>query len=161
MTDAATEAIKYAVSIDSGIEYLRCWLHGEFEACRNEWPDAPISCYIGSDPDMPATQADADFEVIATLVDVWSGSTFSAERDRQAFSKASIRVLGFELPAGWTGKSRTRTLGQDHWLECQVQKDGKIDYVSLHSYSEHEAALQMMYRLNRIHGKSSLYCGNY
>ncbi|WP_433867012.1 hypothetical protein [Ralstonia wenshanensis] len=39
-----------------GIEFLRCWNEGDFEACRKEWPEAPDACYIGADPIAAPTQ---------------------------------------------------------------------------------------------------------
>lgn len=47
---AAVAAIRYALNADEGIEFLRCWQHGQFDVCRNEWPDAPKECYAGADP---------------------------------------------------------------------------------------------------------------
>ena len=35
-----------------GMEFLRCWNEGDFEACRKEWPEAPAACYIGADPSL-------------------------------------------------------------------------------------------------------------
>ena len=36
--------------IEEPLEFLRCWNEGDFESCRNEWPEAPEECYIGADP---------------------------------------------------------------------------------------------------------------
>lgn len=36
------------------LEFLRCWQHGNFEALRKEWPDAPQEIYF-ADPLAPAT----------------------------------------------------------------------------------------------------------
>ncbi len=48
--DAAVEAMKYALRADEGMEFLRCWMHGDFEVIRKEWPDAPESVFVGADP---------------------------------------------------------------------------------------------------------------
>lgn len=49
--DAAVEAIKFAVnSNDYQMEFLRLWLHGDFDVIRREWPEAPESVFIGADP---------------------------------------------------------------------------------------------------------------
>ncbi len=48
--DAAIEAMKYALKADEGMEFLRCWMHGDFDAIRKEWPDAPESVFVGADP---------------------------------------------------------------------------------------------------------------
>jgi hypothetical protein len=51
--DAAVAAIEYALRTDEGLEFLRCWMYGNFEAIRNEWPDAPETVFIGADPLLP------------------------------------------------------------------------------------------------------------
>ncbi len=48
--DATIEAMKYALKADEGMEFLRCWMHGDFDAIRKEWPDAPESVFVGADP---------------------------------------------------------------------------------------------------------------
>lgn len=50
--DAAVAAIAYALDFrtDSAMEFLRCWNEGDFDAIRNEWPDAPEEVFIGADP---------------------------------------------------------------------------------------------------------------
>ena len=52
MTDPATAAIEFAISYECEcpMEFLRCWFEGEFEAIRNEWPEAPETVFIGADP---------------------------------------------------------------------------------------------------------------
>lgn len=49
-SDSAIAAMKYALTTDEGLEFLRCWMHGEFDAIRREWPDAPETVFIGADP---------------------------------------------------------------------------------------------------------------
>lgn len=53
--DAAVAAIQFALETDEGLEFLRCWNHGDFDVIRREWPDAPESVFIGADPLHPAT----------------------------------------------------------------------------------------------------------
>lgn len=48
--DAAVEAIKFSLQTDEGDAFLRCWLQGEFDAIRKEWPDAPEAVFAGADP---------------------------------------------------------------------------------------------------------------
>lgn len=48
--DAAIAAMKYALQADEGMEFLRCWLYGNFDAIRKEWPDAPEAVFVGADP---------------------------------------------------------------------------------------------------------------
>lgn len=48
MPKATLAAMEYAASADEGQAFLTCWLEGDFEAIRREWPDAPASIY-----DMP------------------------------------------------------------------------------------------------------------
>lgn len=55
---AAVAAIEFALQPDSdGLEFLRVWFHGEFDAIRKEWPEAPEAVFIGADPLHPATKA--------------------------------------------------------------------------------------------------------
>ena len=48
--DAAVAAIAFSLKTDEGTEFLRCWFHGNFEAIRREWPDAPEAVLVGADP---------------------------------------------------------------------------------------------------------------
>ncbi len=48
--DAALAAMKFALHADEGMEFLRCWMHGDFDAIRKEWPEAPDAVFIGADP---------------------------------------------------------------------------------------------------------------
>lgn len=56
-TDAAVAAIRFALEADDGMAWLRCWNEGDFDACRNEWPETPEECFIGADPLHPSTRA--------------------------------------------------------------------------------------------------------
>lgn len=44
--------IKFALdqNTESGDVFLRLWYEGEFDVCRNEWPEAPEECYGMADP---------------------------------------------------------------------------------------------------------------
>ncbi|GAB0154646.1 hypothetical protein [Marinobacterium sp. BA1] len=50
--NAAVAAIAFALEEGSagGIEFLRAWNEGDFQAIREEWPEAPEAVYIGADP---------------------------------------------------------------------------------------------------------------
>lgn len=48
--DAAVEAIQFALENDEGLAFLRCWNEGNFQAIRDEWPEAPEKVFIGADP---------------------------------------------------------------------------------------------------------------
>ena len=52
INNPAVAAIQYALQSGSEerIQFLRCWNEGEFDAIRNEWPDAPEEVFIGADP---------------------------------------------------------------------------------------------------------------
>jgi hypothetical protein len=52
----AVDAIKFALSADEGLTWLRLWNEGEFERSRFEWPESPEACYIGADPLHPETK---------------------------------------------------------------------------------------------------------
>ncbi|AVY95731.1 hypothetical protein DAI18_18040 [Microvirgula aerodenitrificans] len=56
---AGTAAIEFALedATGEGMAFLRCWLYGDFDVIRNEWPEAPESVYIGADPLHPETVA--------------------------------------------------------------------------------------------------------
>lgn len=55
---AAVAAIEFALQPDSdGLEFLRAWFHGDFDAIRKEWPEAPEAVFVGADPLHPATKA--------------------------------------------------------------------------------------------------------
>ena len=47
---ASVAAIQFALEADEGMEFLRCWNQGDFDAIRNEWPEAPEEVFIGADP---------------------------------------------------------------------------------------------------------------
>lgn len=49
-SDAAVEAIQFALNDDEGLLFLRYWNQGDFDVIRREWPDAPEAVYIGADP---------------------------------------------------------------------------------------------------------------
>lgn len=42
-------AIAFALETDDGLEFLRCWNEGDFDAIRREWPEAPAEVFIGAD----------------------------------------------------------------------------------------------------------------
>jgi GH24 family phage-related lysozyme (muramidase) len=50
--NAAVAAIAFALGEGSagGLEFLRAWNEGDFQAIREEWPEAPEAVYIGADP---------------------------------------------------------------------------------------------------------------
>lgn len=57
MPNAAVAAIEYALQPDSdGMEFLRVWFEGSFDAIRREWPEAPETVFIGADPMHPASR---------------------------------------------------------------------------------------------------------
>ncbi|MEB0222106.1 hypothetical protein [Pseudomonas sp. AB12(2023)] len=47
---AAVAAIQFALETEDGLQFLRCWNEGNFEAIRDEWPEAPEEVFIGADP---------------------------------------------------------------------------------------------------------------
>lgn len=50
--DAAIEAMKFALDprTEEGMDFLRCWMHGQFDAIRKEWPEVPEAVFVGADP---------------------------------------------------------------------------------------------------------------
>jgi len=45
----AVAAIQFALTSDCGMEFLRCWNDGDFNAIRAEWPEAPQSVFDGAE----------------------------------------------------------------------------------------------------------------
>lgn len=45
----AVAAIEYALETEEGLEFLRCWNHGDFDVIRREWPSAPDDVFLGAD----------------------------------------------------------------------------------------------------------------
>jgi len=48
-SDAAVAAIAFALKDMEGMAFLRCWNEGDFDAIREEWPEAPEEVFIGAD----------------------------------------------------------------------------------------------------------------
>lgn len=48
-SDAAVAAIEFAMQTDDGMNFLRCWMQGKFDAIRKEWPEAPEAVFVGAD----------------------------------------------------------------------------------------------------------------
>lgn len=48
--DAAVAAIQFTLNDEDGLQFLRLWNEGDFDAIRREWPDAPEDVFIGADP---------------------------------------------------------------------------------------------------------------
>lgn len=46
---ASVAAIDFALKTEDGLGFLRCWNEGNFEAIRDEWPEAPEEVFIGAD----------------------------------------------------------------------------------------------------------------
>lgn len=42
---AATE---FALRCDEGLEFLRAWMHGDWDVIRREWPEAPPAVYLAA-----------------------------------------------------------------------------------------------------------------
>lgn len=69
--ESAIAAISFSLKTEEGLEFLRCWQHGDFDAIRKEWPEAPESVFVGAEPlhDMAKlgpgwiTEESTDYEV--------------------------------------------------------------------------------------------------
>lgn len=57
--DCALAAMEFALKTDEGLEFLRCWMHGDFAVIRREWPEAPSSVFEGADPTVGAKNGDS------------------------------------------------------------------------------------------------------
>lgn len=42
-------AIEFALKTTEGLEFLRCWMHGDFEIIRKEWADCPAICLLDTE----------------------------------------------------------------------------------------------------------------
>jgi hypothetical protein len=49
MNNAAVEAIKFALTTDCPMDFLRLWMYGDFDKIRREWPECPDEVFIGAD----------------------------------------------------------------------------------------------------------------
>jgi hypothetical protein len=47
--DCAISAIEFALETEDGLQFLRCWMYGEFNAIRKEWPECPESVFMGAE----------------------------------------------------------------------------------------------------------------
>lgn len=43
----AVAAIEFAVRAGDGLSFLACWLQGDFDTIRNDWPDCPTAAFFG------------------------------------------------------------------------------------------------------------------
>ncbi|MGC0155255.1 hypothetical protein ACPRNU_22575 [Chromobacterium vaccinii] len=51
--DAAVAAIRFALKSDEGLPFLECWLHGQFDVIRKEWPEAPAAVFQDAETPSP------------------------------------------------------------------------------------------------------------
>lgn len=97
--DAAVAAIEYSLRTDEGMEFLRCWMHGDFDAIRKEWPDAPEAVFIGADPLLQPVQHTSVLGLVAAerkrQDDKWGG----AAHDDQHSTASFVQLI--EDYAGW------------------------------------------------------------
>jgi hypothetical protein len=45
-SDAAVAAIEFSQQTDSAWNFLKCWLHGDWEKIRAEWPECPEDVFV-------------------------------------------------------------------------------------------------------------------
>ncbi|RQZ31575.1 hypothetical protein DIE14_01275 [Burkholderia sp. Bp9017] len=57
----AIAAINYALTAEEGMTWLSLWREGRFDACRDEWPDAPDACY--PEPEAVNSNTNSNLEV--------------------------------------------------------------------------------------------------
>ncbi|HQS59934.1 MAG TPA: hypothetical protein PLU16_15885 [Gallionellaceae bacterium] len=46
---ATVAAIEFALKTSEGLEFLRVWMHGDFNTIRDEWPDCPKICLLDTE----------------------------------------------------------------------------------------------------------------
>jgi len=65
MKHAAVAAMEFALmscdTDDEGMTFLRCWFHGDFDAIRKEWPEAPEEVFVGADPSVTTPSEEQAF----------------------------------------------------------------------------------------------------
>lgn len=54
--DSALAALKFALQADDGMTFLHCWMAGDFDAIRKEWPNVPDTVFVGADPSLSETK---------------------------------------------------------------------------------------------------------
>lgn len=54
----AVAAIEYAIthSSESPIEFLNCWMHGDFDVLRKDWENVPDAVFVGANPSIKVPQ---------------------------------------------------------------------------------------------------------
>lgn len=57
-SNAAVEAIKFALNdSDHGMDFLRRWLHGDFDIIRRDWPECPAAVFEGAEVTTPTVNS--------------------------------------------------------------------------------------------------------
>lgn len=57
--DCFNAVITFALKDKENYDFLRSWNDGDFEGCREWWPEAPDECYIGADTQFVPEKKDA------------------------------------------------------------------------------------------------------
>lgn len=96
---APVAAIKFSLKTDCGDQFLRCWVEGNFDAIRSEWPKAPEAVFIGADPLHPNTQQTSTAALDAAIAEAVKPYRKDAElwSEHVETLKASVGIDGINV----------------------------------------------------------------
>lgn len=113
----AVAAIQFALTAECGMEFLRCWNEGDFNAIRAEWPEAPQSVFDGAEVPSatagnvgPAQQAGFTDIVFEDLM----GFELVNPSDPYTFKAPSLMTAAFACILLSDGKYGARQLNGGH-----------------------------------------------
>lgn len=123
---------------ESPLEFLRCWNEGNFDALREEWPEAPDDIYIGPDQFHPKTVGFDEYSA-ADAQSLTSVRLLSRCRDNLNSEAANIDSLIAEVDAYLAGQpTQTNTRDATGGIQDELDVDG--------AKAQHKAAAQALIR---------------
>lgn len=110
--NAAVAAIKFALErkFECPIELLQCWLHGDFDSIRREWPDAPEDIFIGADPLATGSLIEKSTD-LATEIDLLKSKVLELEK----FQKAVNELQQFFTSHNGVPVDKATIKAEDFW----------------------------------------------
>lgn len=118
--DATVAAIEFALRTDEGLEFLRCWMHGNFEAIRKEWSDAPEDVFVGADPLHPETKIGMECGTSVVIEDVVNERKRQQEKlgwtpSRDDDERASGELADAAACYAFSASGMPRSLCETYW----------------------------------------------
>lgn len=112
----AIHAIQFAITNSEGLEFLRQWMHGDWEAIRREWPEAPASVVVASAAaTAPAIQLGGDGQK------VFAETLLNPPPPTAAFLKAEENYSNLVRPEA-TAPAGGMTDGAERWMAIVREK---------------------------------------